>query len=146
MDATSVDDIESGSEDGSESTTGPENAGEAERVGDVGDDVHPALRRSRTVSHLLDEAFRVPGTDLRVGLDPILGIAPVGGDAVALLLSMYPVLEALREGLPKSTIARMLLNVTLDATVGSIPLLGTLFDVVWKANERNVRLMERHLG
>ena len=107
---------------------------------------HPALRRSRKVSHLMDEAVTVPGTDFRVGLDPILGIAPVGGDAVALLLSLYPILEAARLGLPKSTIARMLLNVTLDATVGSIPVLGTLFDAVWKANERNVRLLERHLG
>ena len=110
------------------------------------DDEHPALRRSRAVSRLMDEAVRVPGTDYRVGLDPILGIAPVGGDAVALVLSLYPILESIRHDLPKSTIARMLLNVTLDATVGSIPVLGTLFDAVWKANRRNVRLMERHLG
>ena len=112
----------------------------------VAADEHPALRRSRKVSRLMDEAVRVPGTDFRVGLDPILGIAPVGGDAIALLLSLYPIVEAARLRLPKATIARMLLNVTLDATVGSIPVLGTLFDAVWKANHRNVRLLERHLG
>ena len=127
MDATSVDDIERGDP--------------IER--DADGEEHPALRRSRAVSRLMDEAVR---TDFRVGLDPILGIAPVGGDAVALVLSLYPILEAVRHDLPRSTIARMLLNVTLDATVGSIPVLGTLFDAVWKANQRNVRLMERHLG
>ena len=141
MDATAADDSATG-----ESETTDQSEREEWLEADVGGDEHPALRRSRKVSHLMDEAVRVPGTDYRVGLDPILGVAPVGGDAVALVLSLYPILEAARHDLPKSTIARMLLNVTLDATVGSIPVLGTLFDAVWKANERNVRLMERHLG
>ena len=95
------------------------------------------------MSHLLDEAIRVPGTNFRVGADPILGVLPVGGDSVALLLSLYPIVEAARLGLPRSVVGRMLLNVLLDAVVGSIPLLGSVFDAVWKANERNVALMER---
>ena len=104
-----------------------------------------AVRRSRRVSHVLDEAVRVPGTDYRVGADPILGLLPGGGDAVALLLSLYPVLEGVRFGASRWTLARMLANVTLDAVVGSVPILGTLFDAVWKANERNVSLLERDL-
>ena len=106
---------------------------------------HPAVRRSRTVSTLMDGAVRVPGTGFRVGIDPLLGLVPFGGDTVAFVLSLYPVVEAARLGLPRSTLARMLLNVGVDFLVGSVPVLGTLFDAVWKANERNVRLMERHL-
>lgn len=112
----------------------------------VDDRYHPALRRSGKMSHLLDEAVRIPGTSFRVGVDPILGVLPIGGDTVALLLSLYPVVEAARLGLPRSVLARMLLNVILDAVIGSIPVVGTLFDAAWKANERNLRLMERHLG
>lgn len=104
-----------------------------------------ALRRVGTVSHLLDEAVRVPGTNYRVGLDPILGILPVGGDAVAMILSLYPIAEAYRFGVPKRTLLWMLGRIGVDATVGSIPVLGTLFDAVWKANERNRRTLERHL-
>jgi len=106
---------------------------------------HPAVRRSRTVSTLMDEAVRLPGTGFRVGIDPLLGLVPFGGDTVAFVLSLYPVVEAARLGLPRTTLARMLLNVGIDFLVGSVPVLGTLFDAVWKANERNVRLMERHL-
>jgi len=106
---------------------------------------HPAVRRSRTVSTLMDEAVRLPGTGFRVGIDPLLGLVPFGGDTVAFVLSLYPVVEAARLGLPRTTLARMLLNVGIDFLVGSVPVLGTLFDAVWKANERNVRLLERHL-
>lgn len=105
-----------------------------------------ALERVRVVSHLLDEAIRVPGTNYRVGLDPILGILPVGGDVVAFLFSIYPILEAARFDLPTWTIAKMLVLVAIDAVVGSIPLVGTLFDAVWKANEWNRRTLERHLA
>ena len=106
---------------------------------------HPAVRRSRTVSTLMDEAVRLPGTGYRVGIDPLLGLVPFGGDTVAFVLSLYPIVEAARLGLPRSTLARMFVNVGVDFLVGSVPVLGTLFDAVWKANERNVRLMERHL-
>ena len=97
------------------------------------------------MSTLMDEAVRLPGTGFRVGIDPLLGLVPFGGDTVAFVLSMYPIVEAARLGLPRTTLARMLVNVGIDFLVGSVPVLGTLFDAVWKANERNVRLMERHL-
>lgn len=104
-----------------------------------------ALRRVRGLSHVLDDAIRVPGTNFRVGIDPIMGILPVGGDAVATVFALYPILEAVRFGLPTATIAKMVLLVAVDSVVGSIPVVGTAFDAFWKANQWNARTLERHL-
>lgn len=104
------------------------------------------LRRVRTVARVLDEAFRVPGTDVRVGLDPILGIIPGVGDGVAALFSLYVVLEAAVAGVPRTTLLQMLAVVAVDAVVGSVPVVGPLFDAVWKANTWNVRAFERHVA
>lgn len=104
-----------------------------------------ALRRIRSVSRLLDEAVRVPGTDFRVGLDPVLGVVPGAGDAVAAALSLYPLVEAYRFDAPKGTLARMLALVAVDAVVGSIPVVGPVFDAFWKANEWNLRVLQRHV-
>lgn len=103
------------------------------------------LKRVRAVSKLLDEAFRIPGTDYRIGIDPILGILPVAGDAIPTLLSFYPIVEAYRVGAPKRMLAKMTALVAIDATVGSIPVVGTIFDAVWKANMWNLRMLERHI-
>ncbi len=108
-------------------------------------DDHPALRRTRLAARLLDSALRVPGTERRVGLDPIVGLIPGYGDALAAALSMYVVGEAAVAGAPKGTLLRMCANVAVDALVGSVPVLGDLFDAGWKANERNVALLEEHL-
>lgn len=97
--------------------------------------------RLETLSYLLDDAIPIPGTSYRIGIDPILGIIPIGGDALALVPSLYIVLEAAYMGLSTATIGRMLFNVFLDATIGSIPLIGTIFDAVWKANTRNLSLL-----
>lgn len=104
-----------------------------------------ALRRARAVSTLLDEAVRVPGTNFRVGLDPLVGVLPVGGDAVAAALSLYPILEAYRFDLPRRTLAKMVLLVAIDAVIGSVPVLGTVFDAFWKANTWNVQTLEEQL-
>ncbi|PSQ19635.1 DUF4112 domain-containing protein [Halobacteriales archaeon QS_8_69_26] len=104
-----------------------------------------ALRRVRTASRLLDDAVRVPGTDVRVGLDPILGVLPVAGDSVSMIVSLYLVLEAYRLDVPRTTIAKMLALVATDAAVGSVPVLGTVFDAFWKTNRWNVRTIERHV-
>lgn len=104
-----------------------------------------AIKRIRAVGKLLDDAFRVPGTEMRFGLDPLVGVLPVAGDGVMALISLYVVAEAINLGVPKTAVARMLVNVGIDAVIGSIPLLGTLFDAGWKANQRNVRLVERHV-
>lgn len=104
-----------------------------------------ALHRMDLVSTVLDDAIRIPGTDFRVGLDPIVGALPVAGDSVTSLISLYVVLEAVNLGASTSLVARMLGNVLIDAVIGSIPVLGTVFDAAWKANRRNVRLVERHV-
>jgi hypothetical protein len=99
-----------------------------------------AVRRMQFVSRLLDESVRLPGTEFRVGLDPVLGVLPGAGDAVAAGLSLYIVLESARLGVAYTTLLRMLANVALDVAVGSVPVVGVLFDAVWKANVRNVEL------
>jgi hypothetical protein len=93
---------------------------------------------------LLDAGIAVPGTSLRVGLDPVLGLVPGLGDAVGALLSAWILVEAIRRGASRSTLGRMASNIAIDALVGAVPLLGDAFDVVWKANLRNVALLERH--
>lgn len=106
---------------------------------------HPALGRVDTVGRLLDDAVRLPGTSIRVGIDPILGILPVAGDTVAAVLSGYIILEGYRADAPLSLLVKMTALVAVDALVGSIPVLGTLFDVFWTANTWNVDLLAAHL-
>lgn len=104
-----------------------------------------AVERAKRVGHLMDEAVEVPGTNYRIGLDPILGILPVSGDAAAALVSLYIVFEGYRIGVPLRTMLGMLLFVGLDFLVGSIPVIGPLFDATIKANKRNARRLESHL-
>lgn len=105
-----------------------------------------ARQRVQRLAVLLDSSIGIPGTRLRIGLEPIIGLLPVVGDVAGLLLSGWVVLEALRAGAPSSLILRMLLNVALDALVGLVPLLGDLFDFGFKANLRNARLLEGHFS
>lgn len=117
---------------------------QAEAIPDAADEA--ALRRARAVATILDESIRVPGTNYRIGIDPLLSALPSpAGDAVGAGLSLYIVLEAANLGVPYATVVRMLANVGVDAAVGSVPVVGALFDAVWKANRRNVALIERHL-
>ena len=104
------------------------------------------VARIRSLARLLDSAIRIPGTDIRIGLDPILGLFPGLGDFAGAAASGYIVIASARLGAPTPVLARMLLNVGTDAVIGSVPLLGDLFDVGWRANERNAALLERHLG
>jgi len=105
-----------------------------------------AVARMQTVAHVLDRSIRVPGTNFRVGLDPILGVLPVAGDTVAAGLSLYIVAESARLGVSRPTLLRMLGNIAVDAAGGSIPLAGDLFDAMWKANRRNVELALEELA
>ena len=123
----------------SQTTSSPES--QFDDLEEVPDSVNEAaVRRMRFVANLLDDSIRVPGTDFRVGIDPILGILPGAGDAMAAAMSVYIVLESARLGVPFLTLLRMMANVTLDFAIGSVPVIGTLFDAVWKANQRNVEL------
>lgn len=112
---------------------------------DVVDATGDAHRRIARLSRLLDSQFRVPGTRVRFGVDAILGVLPGVGDAAGLVASGAVLVQAIDLGARGATLARMVLNVALDAIVGSIPVVGTVFDVVYKANNRNVRLLERHV-
>ncbi len=103
------------------------------------------LDRIRALSHLLDNAIPIPGTDYSFGLDPIIGLLPAGGDVVGTVLSAYIVLEATRFRLTVPTLSRMFFNILLDMVVGTIPFIGDLFDMGWKANAKNLRLIEAHL-
>ena len=100
-----------------------------------------ALRR---FAYWLDEAFRVPGTRLRVGLDPILGLVPGLGDMAGAIMGVWILVEAAGLGASRATLVRMAVNIGIDALVGAVPLLGDLFDVGWKANRRNLELLDRH--
>jgi hypothetical protein len=107
------------------------------------------LFRDRTLLSLkilLDEAFRIPGTGIRFGLDGIIGLVPGLGDVLAGLLSLVIPLAAWFRGVPYVTLARMAVNVGIGVLVGSIPLLGDAFDIAWKPNRRNYLLLQRHLG
>ncbi|MBV0923982.1 DUF4112 domain-containing protein [Halomicroarcula limicola] len=104
-----------------------------------------ALQRVESVSNLLDDAIPVPGTDFRIGLDPILSVVPVAGDIIAGAFSLYPIVEAVRLDVPRNTLAKMLLLVAVDIAGGSVPVLGTVFDAFWKANEWNHGILEDHV-
>jgi hypothetical protein len=109
-------------------------------------EVEAALRRLDRFAHLSDEAYRVPGTRFRVGLDGIVGLVPGIGDGLSLAFACYPILEAWRLGASRRVILRMLANAGLDGTVGAVPILGDLFDFRFKSNRRNVELLKRHLA
>lgn len=105
-----------------------------------------SVRTTRRLAQLLDAAVRIPGTDIRIGLDAILGLIPGVGDLTGAALSGAIVVTAARQGASKSVLARMILNLGLDTLIGSIPILGDLFDLVWRANLRNADLLEAHLA
>jgi hypothetical protein len=105
----------------------------------------PLPEWARRLATLLDSAIKIPGTDIRIGLDPILGLLlPELGDALTGTLSLTLLLLAFRERVPKVVIGRMLLNIAIDALLGAVPLLGDLFDFGFRSNERNLALVERH--
>jgi hypothetical protein len=99
-----------------------------------------------SIATLLDEAFRIPGTSLRFGIDGIVGLVPGLGDVLAGLLSLIIPLAAWIRGVPYITLIRMAANLGIGVLVGSIPVFGDIFDIAWKVNRRNYRLLTRHLG
>lgn len=100
------------------------------------------VARAARLARVLDTALRIPGTRIRFGLDPILGLVPGLGDAIAALLGGYLVWTAVRAGAPRLIIGRMLANIAVDAIVGAVPVAGTVFDVAFKAHRRNARMLE----
>jgi hypothetical protein len=100
----------------------------------------------RTLARMLDSAVRIPGTQIRIGAESVFGIIPVVGDIAGAALSGYIVLASARLGAPPSTIIRMLVNIGIDTIGGAVPLFGDMFDVAYRANMRNVDLLDTHLG
>lgn len=100
----------------------------------------------RSLARLLDAAVTIPGTNIRFGLDSVIGLVPGLGDMAGAAMSGYIVLASARLGAPAPVLVRMVTNVAIDAVVGSVPLLGDVFDVGWRANIRNTDLLDRHLA
>lgn len=115
----------------------------ARNAGEGGGRETGLVRRLDSLAYLLDNSIPIPGTGRRFGLDAVIGLIPGVGDAAGAVLSGYIVLEAARIGAPPSVIARMLLNLGIEAVVGALPFAGDLFDAWWKANDRNVRLLHQ---
>lgn len=111
----------------------------------MSDDLGAVRRRLGRLAWLLDSSIGVPGTRFKIGLDPLIGLIPGLGDVAGVLLSSYIVREAARAGAPPSVLARMVFNVALEGAVGLIPIVGDLFDAVYKANQRNIELFEAHV-
>ena len=103
------------------------------------------LARLDALSKLLDMAFIVPGTNIRYGIDGLIGLIPVVGDIITTAISLWVVREARALGAPWHVTSRMLANVALDGVVGLVPLAGDAFDVMFRANVRNVRMLKRWL-
>jgi hypothetical protein len=101
------------------------------------------LARLEAIAKLLDIAFILPGTNIRYGIDGLIGLIPVVGDLITTAISLWLVREARALGAPWHITARMLANVALDGAVGMVPLAGDAFDVMFRANVRNVRLLKR---
>ncbi len=100
--------------------------------------------RLRRWSYLLDSAFRIPGTNIRFGWDPIVGLIPGVGDLSSPLFTVLLFTQALRMRVPRIVLGRMLINAGVDALLGFFPIIGNIVDVGWKANARNMALLERH--
>ena len=103
------------------------------------------IARIDRLATLLDARFAIPFTKVRFGADSLIGLAPGVGDAITTALALYIVYEAHRLGAPKTVLARMLGNVAIDGVVGIVPVAGDVFDVMFRANRRNVRILREHL-
>lgn len=102
------------------------------------------LKWVERVSRLLDEQFVVPGTNFRFGLDPIINLFPIAGDAAGFIISAALVLTMAKHGVSRKVLILMVLNVLVDGLIGAIPLIGQIFDFYYKANARNINLLKQH--
>lgn len=108
-------------------------------------EVEAALARLNSVARLMDSLFAIPGTGIRLGVDSLIGVVPVVGDLFAQAVAAYLIWEAKKLGVSKLTLWRMVGNTLVDTVVGAVPLVGDAFDVAFKANMKNLRLVQRHL-
>lgn len=106
----------------------------------------PTVNRLRRLSYVLDNSIPVPGTGYRIGIDPLLGLVPVWGDVAGAILSAYIVVNALKLGISRKVLLTMIYNILAETIIGVVPVLGNIFDATWKANMRNMRLLEGYIG
>ena len=104
----------------------------------------PTVVKLRAIAALLDSQFRIPGTRIRFGIDPLLSLIPGLGDLTSPIFTMVLLGQGIRQHVPKVVLFRMMMNAFLDALIGAVPLLGNIGDVFWRANEWNLALLERH--
>lgn len=108
-------------------------------------EIASTLVRLETLARVLDSAVKLPGSEIRIGVDALIGLVPVIGDLVSGLISSYVILEARRLGVSRWTLARMATNTTIDTLIGAVPIVGDVFDVAYRANVRNVAILRRHI-
>lgn len=106
---------------------------------------HREAERLERLAHWLDDRYRVPGTGIRFGWDSVVGLIPGLGDGATTILALYIVLRARHLGVPRAVIMRMAANVAADLVLGAVPIVGDLADVGFKANRRNIRMLQKHL-
>ncbi len=104
------------------------------------------IKKLENLSHWMDSKFSIPGTKIRFGLDSIIGLIPGIGDTVTLTSAAYLIGVAHKAGLPLNAKIKMALNAFIDWFIGLIPLIGDLFDVAWKANNKNIEIIKKHLS
>jgi hypothetical protein len=104
------------------------------------------IARLEAVADLLDTAFVIPGTGIRFGFDSLLGLVPGIGDAITSALSFWIIYEAHQLGARPHILARMIANIAVDGVIGAVPVVGDAFDVAWRANRKNVRILREHLA
>jgi hypothetical protein len=104
----------------------------------------PALKNLNSLAKLMDSQFKIPGTNIKFGLDALIGLVPGAGDFATFLISGYMITVLAKNGASGFVLARMVLNVVVDSLFGAIPILGDIFDVAFKANQRNMKLMQQH--
>ena len=102
------------------------------------------LKWVERVSYLMDEKFRLPGTNFRFGLDPLINLIPVVGDLSGFAVSSMLVLAMAKHGVSRKVLIMMCLNIVLDSTIGAIPVIGQVFDFTYKSNSRNIKLLKEH--
>ncbi|MEM6470857.1 MAG: DUF4112 domain-containing protein [Planctomycetota bacterium] len=108
-------------------------------------DLEAQLAEIRRLAKYLDTSFRIPFTGIRFGLDALIGLFPVGGDAATAIAGAYLILKASRANASKGVLLRMVFNLLVDLVVGAIPLVGDFFDFFWRSNHKNAKLLESHL-
>lgn len=111
----------------------------------TGTDPLSVRRRIEAMEQLLERSFRIPGINYPVGLDAVVGLIPVVGDVMTAALGAYAVWEARNLGLPKWKLARMAGNIAVDTALGAVPLVGDVFDLAFRSNTRNLRIVRAHL-